>query len=122
MKCAKCGRYIDPEKASKPCPECESVVRQILAEDAGAVHALEMLKLKARASDRTILFEIKLGDKLSAHGRKARELLKIDRRDAEKTTKMHIVEEQRDDGIWKVVHNEHEELPAKCRPKQKAND
>jgi hypothetical protein len=120
MKCAKCGRYIDAEEASKPCPECGSGDRQILVDDAG--HGLEMLKLKAKASDGTRLFEIKQGDKLSAHGRKARESLKIDHRDTEKTTKMHIVEEQRDDGIWKVVHNEHEEFPAKRRPKQKAND
>ncbi len=120
IKCIKCGRYIDPEEASKPCSECGSGDRQILVEDAG--HGHEMLKLKAKASDGTRLFEIKQGDKLSANGHKARESLKIDHRDTDKTTKTHIVEEQTDDGIWKIVHNEHEEFPAKRRPKQKANN
>jgi len=120
VKCAKCGRSIDPEEASDPCPECGSIDRQILVQDPG--HVFEMLKLKATASDGTKLFERKQGDKLSAHGRKARELLEIDHRASEKTTKTHIVEEQADDGSWEVVHEEHEEFPAKHRPRHKADD
>jgi len=120
MKCAKCGQSIDPEEASKPCPECGSVDRQILVEDSG--HGLEMLKLKAKASDGARQFERKQGDKLSADGRKARERLEFDHRNRDKTTKTHIVEEQTDGGSWEVVHNEHEEFPAKRRPKHKADD
>ena len=120
VKCAKCGRSIDPEEASDPCPECGSIDRQILVQDPG--HVSEMLKLKARASDGARLFERKQGDKLSAHGRKSRERLEFDHRDPEKTTKTHIVEEQMDGGSWEVVHNEHEEFPAKRRLKHRAND
>ena len=120
MKCAKCGRSIDPEEASDPCPGCGSVDRQILVED--SFHVLEMLKLKAKANDGTRLFERKQGDKLSAHGHKARELLDFDHLNPEKTTKTHIVEEQTDNGSWEVVHDEHEEFPPKHRPKHKADD
>ncbi len=120
MKCAKCGWPIDPKKASEPCPECGSVDRQILAEDSGC--GLEMFKLKTKDNDGTRQFERKQGDKLSAYGHKARECLEFDHRDPEKTTKTHVIEEQTDNGIWKVVHNEHEEFPAKRRPKHKADD
>jgi hypothetical protein len=48
-----------------------------------------MIKLKAKANDGTKLFERKQGDKLSANGCKARELLEIDHRHPEKTTKTH---------------------------------
>lgn len=120
MKCAKCGRPIASQEASDPCPECGSVDRQILVEDSG--RGLEMLKLKAKAGDRTGLFQRKQGDKLSTHGRKAREVLEFDHRNPEMTTKTHIVEEQMDDGSWKVVHDEHKQFPAKRRPTHKAKD
>lgn len=120
MKCAKCGWPIDPKKASEPCPECGSVDRQIVDEDSGC--GLEMLKLKAKDNDGARQFERKQGDKLSAHGHKAHECLEFDHRDPDKTTKTHIVEERTDNGIWKVVHNEHQEFPAKHRPRHKADD
>lgn len=53
--------------------------------------------------------------KLSRRGRQAREVLEIDRSDAQKTVKRHHVEELEDDE-WKVVHHEEEEYPAKRRP------
>lgn len=120
MRCANCGQPIKPEEASKPCPNCGSVNRHILGKDSG--QGLEMIKLKAKANDGTKLFERKQGDKLSANGCKARELLEIDHRHPEKTTKTHKVEEQTNNGSWKRVHDEHKTFPAKHRSKHKPDN
>jgi hypothetical protein len=54
--------------------------------------------------------------KLSAFGKLARESLRLDRSEPDKTVKAHRVEEQREDGSWEVVHDERIEYPAKRRP------
>ena len=115
MNCTKCGRSIEPKEASNPCSECGSMDRNIMVED--TIHVFEMLGLKAK-QDGFTLFQRKQGEKLSRHERKAREFLEIDRRDPEKTTKIHIVEEQMDDGTWELKHDESKVSPAKHRPKQ----
>jgi len=81
-----------------------------------------MIKQKAKANDGTKLFERKQGDKLSANGCKAHELLEYDHRHPEKTTKTHIVEEQTNNGSWTMVHDEHEKFPAKHRSKHKPDN
>lgn len=53
--------------------------------------------------------------KLSRRGKEAREILEIDRSDKEKTVKRHKVWELNNDK-WELVHDEHEEYPAKRRP------
>ena len=116
--CANCGRFIDPKEPGNPCPVCGSLNRKILVED--SVHVLEMLKSKGKSEDGFVFFVRKLGEKLSKYGRLAHEFFEIDRRDPETTTKTHVVEEQADDGSWKLEHDEHIKNPAKRRPKHKA--
>jgi hypothetical protein len=53
--------------------------------------------------------------KLSEFGKLARESLRLDRSESEKTVKTHRVEEHREDGSWEVVHDECMEYPAKRR-------
>jgi predicted RNA-binding Zn-ribbon protein involved in translation (DUF1610 family) len=114
MNCAKCGFPIDPKRASDPCPKCGSIDRNIMTQDIG--EGFEMTKVKAKAEDGFRLFERKQGEKLSRQGNKAREFLEYDHRHPEKTKKTHTVEEQMDDGSWRVVENEYEIYGAKRRP------
>ena len=53
--------------------------------------------------------------KTSLHGRRAKEVLMLDRSTPDKTVKSHRVQEQQDDGSWKTVHEHREEFPAKRR-------
>lgn len=77
-----------------------------------------MIRIKGKDDSGSRLFESKSGDKLSKHGREAKEELRIDRTGPDKTTKDHVVRELRDDGTWEMVHDEHQEFRAKRRPKK----
>lgn len=114
INCAKCGCFINPEQASNPCPGCGSDDRKIIVRNSG--HLLEIIKLKAKGKNGFKLFERKGGEKLSKDAQKARESLEIDHPDPEKTTKIHIVEEQAPDGSWELKHDERDISPAKHRP------
>lgn len=115
MQCAKCGQSIEPEEASNPCPKCGSLDRDVFIKE--EFKMLEILKIRAKSSDGFKLFERKHGEKLSKHGRVAREFLEFDHRDPTTTTKTHIVEERADDSSWKLEHDEHIIYPFKHRPK-----
>lgn len=114
--CSDCGRFIEPEQAGDPCLDCGSGDRQIFVYDSGK--AREAFAIKVKDSDGFRLLERKQSEKLSGHGREAREQLVFDHRDPEKTIKTHIVEEETRNGVWEVVHNETEAFPAKRRPKR----
>jgi hypothetical protein len=118
--CSDCGQFIEPQEAGNPCSDCGSGDREIFVYD--SVKAREALGITAKDNEGFRLFERTQREKLSHHGRDAKEQLVFDHRDPGKTIKTHVIEEKSQDGVWEIVHNETKEFPAKCRPKRKMGE
>jgi hypothetical protein len=116
-RCTKCGYdYGDGEQP--PCPTCGSTERtfpKYLTGQVGTMGSLGGVKRRP-GYPRGWVIKFVERTKLSGLGKLARESLRIDRSDPNKTVKTHRVEEQQDDGSWQLEHDERKEYPAKRRP------
>jgi hypothetical protein len=114
--CSECKRPYQSNE-DPPCPACGSSRRTF--------DQLNTATLRAQASvsgvhtrqgyPRGWVTKFVERTKISRLGKLARESLRFDRSDPDKTVKTHRVEEQQADGDWKVVHDEEVEYPAKRR-------
>jgi predicted nucleic acid-binding Zn-ribbon protein len=114
LKCLRCGEPLEPEMAK--CPKCGSGDRLVTVED--SIHALDMVGVKQKAEGyRRFKRYSRSVEKVSKHGKIARETLIIDK---ETKRKYHLVEEQNEQGEWIVVHKEDEPFESiNERPKEK---
>jgi len=116
--CMGCGYEFGDFSDCEPCPLCGGVRRR--------VSVIKMMRERIELSEGSVFeakrpgwkrFLRKVVDraKRSRQGKKAREILDIDRTNPQKTTKYHHVEELTD-GEWVTVHDHREEFDAKRRP------
>lgn len=108
--CSLCGHKLEASNSPNPCPKCGSRDKSLFLSDSAKGRDSLMIKAKCSSTGKK-LFESTHRNKLSKHGKEAKELLKIDHRHPTKTTKTHKVHELNEDG-WKLVHDEYEEYPA----------
>ena len=103
--CGDCGKQLTADE--KPCSSCESPKRRIETTFTESISFQPSLKGTVRDSTGWKRVKLYVKDKLSWHGKEAREVLKIDK---EANRKYHHVEEQNPDGSWTTVHHEDEPL------------
>jgi hypothetical protein len=114
--CSACG-YVYTGRLKPPCPDCGATAITFELTLTSRVTTLDSLQGKQRRPGFAgALVSFTERTKLSALGNLARESLRLDRSDPEKTVKTHRVEERQEDGSWTLEHNEREEYPAKRRP------
>jgi predicted nucleic acid-binding Zn-ribbon protein len=116
--CAECGYEFSDPSNQEACPQCGGTRRQIYLTMRETLELRESTVFQAnRPGWKRFVRRIVNRTKLSRQGKKAREILDIDRSDLQKTKKYHHVEELIN-GQWETVHNEQEEFDAKRRPPQ----
>lgn len=109
------NEFMNPS-AGEPCPECGARRRKVLATLGESLSAGEGLVAEQRLPGwKRFLRKFTSRQKLSRRGKKAREVLDIDRTHPEETVKYHHVEEL-EDGEWKVIHHHEDHFPARRRP------
>jgi len=114
--CAQCGYGFNDPSIHEPCPMCGSTTRNVSVTTSDTVELHEGLALEAnRPGWKGFIRRYISRTKLSLTGKKAKEVLDINRSSLEKTTKYHRVEEF-DKGEWRTVHEHQEEHEAKRRP------
>jgi len=92
------------------CPRCGSGDRHVTFED--SAKALEMIGVKEKVKGyHKFKRYLRSGEKVSGHGKIARETLIIDK---EAKRKYHVVEEQNEKGEWVLKHKEDEPLDRKA--------
>lgn len=116
ISCLKCGHVFPEDGHKRPCPECGSTDRSMRARDNLCINEKLQGKQLREGYPGKVIKEFKKCGKTSKGGRPAKEELVIDRSDPQKTIKIHRVEEQGDDGSWKIVHKHDDEYSAKRRP------
>jgi hypothetical protein len=114
IKCLKCGEPLEPQMDK--CPKCGSGDRLVIVQD--SIHAHEMVGIKEKAEGyRKFKRLSRSGEKVSKHGKIARETLTIDK---EAKRIYHLVKEQNEKGEWVIVHKENE--PFEKHNKRKTED
>jgi len=112
--CLECGEEFS--KATKSCPKCGSnkISKRVIVSD--TIKIRTGLKLTVKDKSKKITRKYLSRQKVSKHGKEAKEELTID---IAGNRKYHHVEEQEKNGNWKVVH--HEDKPLKDeKTRQKA--
>jgi hypothetical protein len=103
--CGNCGKQLTPEE--KPCSACGSPKRKIEVTLTDSISFRPSLKGTVKDSTGWKRVKLYVRNKLSKHGKEAKEVLKIDK---QANRKYHHVEEQNPDGSWSTVHHEDEPL------------
>jgi hypothetical protein len=123
VRCGKCSiELAEPpttaEDDREPCPRCGSTNRPYDVTVATEVKStVALLRARATTAGGFRIREFWHRNKLSRHGKQARETLDYDHSDPAVTVKRHRVEElDEDSGEWVTRHDEREEYPARNRP------
>ena len=117
--CSKCGFDFGESAERYPCPHCGTTARLYSVSMSASVGMRATLKgTHRRPGFAGFVTEFVSRMKRARTSRLlAKEDLRIDRSDPNKTVKTHHVEEFQSDGTWKVEHDHRDEYPAKRRPK-----
>jgi hypothetical protein len=103
--CGDCGKELTINE--KPCSACGSPKRRIEVTVTESITVRPSLKGTVKDSKGWKKTKLYVRNKVSKHGKEAKEVLKIDK---EANRKYHHVEEQNSDGSWTTVHHEDEPL------------
>jgi hypothetical protein len=106
--CLDCGRELTPDE--KACPNCGSVRRHIRVTVYEQIKLRESVKVKVKDEVGKTARKFLSRNKISKHGKEAKEELSIDIRG---DRKYHHVEEQDESGRWVTVHHEDQILKKK---------
>jgi len=101
-KCVDCDGDFPLGMSS--CPNCGSRKRQLILEESLPISDMLTVLLKAAAGYKRFKKRLKQGTKTAGESKRpAKETLLIDK---SRNRKFHLVEEQREDGEWEIVHFE----------------
>ena len=117
--CTSCGFDRTGSPEGEPCPQCGATARLFGLSMGASVGVLASIGGKHRRPG-FAGFVTEFLSRMKRAGKSrllAKEDLRIDRSDPDKTVKTHHVEEFQPDGTWKVEHDHRDEFPAKRRPK-----
>jgi predicted nucleic acid-binding Zn-ribbon protein len=110
-ECAECGKGLSSEQ--KSCPICGSNKRRVYVTVSNGIKLRDCVKGKVKDVSGKTKRKFLARQKVSKHGKEAREQLDID---IKGNRKYHHVEELDKSGNWIVVH--HEDEPLKRRRKK----
>jgi len=99
-ECVECGKDLKAER--KTCPSCGSTRIHVYVTVSDGIKFRERIKATLKDSSGKKTKIIRSGEKLSKHGKDAREELIID---IDGDRKFHHVEELDENGNWVVVHH-----------------
>lgn len=115
ISCKDCGCILSEAGTNKPCPDCRSLDRNILASDSGTLVESQTRVRGRQDGVPGYAYEHTYREELSEHAVLSRVTTIIDRRQPHKTRTEHQVEHESESGEWEVVHYHLDEWPAKHR-------
>jgi hypothetical protein len=107
-ECSECGKELTADR--NPCSSCGSTRRNVYVTASTGIKFRDRIKAVLKNSSGKKKKIIYSGEKLSKHGKEAKEELVID---IEGDRKFHHVEELDEKGNWVVVHHCDEKLKEK---------
>jgi hypothetical protein len=121
IECGNCGAELTTNDTE--CPLCHSTIKKTSLELSNNIAVQDKkLKMKQKDSSGFKKLEVTTHHKRGIKsGRPSKDEIIIDRTDPKKTTKIHKIWEQNEQGKWEEVPHPSKEFPAKHRKPKSAS-